>query len=299
MANVLLCNPMFLNQSAEEREASSPYFPLGLLYLAAYIRERGHQVAVFDGTFAEGEADFIQALKDMKPDVVGITALMPTKDAAMRLGQIAKEAGKKVFIGGPDPTYTPEDYLEHPQVDIVVHHEGEITLVTLLDLLDKGQFTAERLGDEPGIAFRDEDGRPIVNRPRPYIQDLDSLPFPARDLIDMDKYLDTWREQNGYASLTLATARGCPYGCEWCQDAVYGQTYRQRSPENVTAELKQLKATYEIDRLRVVDDVDGIDREWLEAWAKTAEVQEAIIPFEALNDLERQDIPMLDVRDSL
>lgn len=299
MANVLLCNPLFLNQSAEEREASSPYFPLGLLYLAAYIRERGHQVAVFDGTFTEGEADFVRVLAEIRPDVVGLTALMPTKEAALRLAQIAKEAGKTVFIGGPDPTYDPKAYLEYPQVDIVVHHEGEITLVVLLDLLEKGQLTAEYLQEEPGIAFRDKDGRFIVNRPRPYIQDLDSLPFPARDLIDMDKYLETWREQNGYSSLTLATSRGCPYGCEWCQDAVYGQDYRQRSPENVTAELKQLKATYEIDRLRVVDDVDGIDRTWLEEWAKTAEAQEAVIPFEALNDLERQDIPMLDVRDSL
>lgn len=299
MANVLLCNPLFLNQSAEERESSSPYFPLGLLYLAAYVRERGHQVAVFDGTFAEGEADFVKALEEINPDIVGLTALMPTKEAALRLAEMAQEAGKTVLIGGPDPTYDPKAYLAHPQVDIVVHHEGEITLVVLLDLLEKGNLTADSLKDEPGIAFRDEDGRAIVNPPRPYIQDLDSLPFPARDLVDMDKYLDAWREQNGYASLTLATSRGCPYGCEWCSEAVHGQEFRQRSPENVVAELKQLKATYEIDRLRVVDDVDGIDREWLEEWAKTAEAQETVIPFEALNDLERQDIPMLDVRDSL
>ncbi len=299
MANVLLVNPLFLSQSVEEQAASSPYFPLGLLYLAAYIRERGHQVSIFDGTFAEGEGDFIAALKEIRPDIVGITALMPTKDAALRLAQIGKEAGVTVVIGGPDPTYSPEDYLDYPQVDIVIHHEGEITLVALLDLLDKGQLTADSLAQELGIAFRDGNGRTIVNRPRPYIQDLDSLPFPARDLIDMNKYLTTWREQSGYTSLTLATSRGCPYGCDWCQDAVHGPAYRQRSPENVAAELKQLKATYEIDRLRVVDDVDGIDRNWLEEWARTAEAQEAVIPFEALNDLARQDIPLLDVRDSL
>jgi radical SAM superfamily enzyme YgiQ (UPF0313 family) len=298
-SSVLLCNPLFLNQSAEERESSSPYFPLGLLYLAAYIRERGHEVSVFDGTFASGEEEFVNALQVLDPDIVGITALMPTKSAALRLAEIAKEAGKRVIIGGPDPTYDPKAYLKYPQVDIVVHHEGEITLVVLLDLLGKGQLTAENLQNEPGIAFRDDDGRPVVNPPRPYIQELDSLPFPARDLIDMEKYLETWREQNGYTSLTLSTSRGCPYGCEWCSDAVHGQGYRQRSPENVTAELKQLKATYEIDRLRVVDDVDGIDRDWLEEWARTAEAQNAVIPFEALNDLERQDIPMLDVRDSL
>ena len=99
--------------------------------------------------------------------------------------------------------------------------------------------------------------------------------------------------------MTIATARGCPYGCEWCQDSVHGQDFRQRSPESVAAEMKTLKESYQIDRLRVIDDVDGLKREWLEDWAGAAEAAEAVIPFEALNDLERQDIPMLDVRDSL
>jgi hypothetical protein len=80
---------------------------------------------------------------------------------------------------------------------------------------------------------------------------------------------------------------------------VHGNGFRQRSPESVAAEMKMLKETYQIDRLRVVDDVDGISREWLEDWAETAEKMDAVIPFEALNELERQDIPLLDVRDSL
>ena len=90
-----------------------------------------------------------------------------------------------------------------------------------------------------------------------------------------------------------------PYGCEWCRDAVHGNAYRQRSPESVAAEMKLLRETYQIDRLRIVDDVDGISRDWLEEWAISAESLDAVIPFEALNELERQDIPMLDVRDSL
>jgi radical SAM superfamily enzyme YgiQ (UPF0313 family) len=132
-----------------------------------------------------------------------------------------------------------------------------------------------------------------------FIEDLDDLPLPARDLIDMPKYLDTWRETNGYASLSISTSRGCPYGCDWCEDAVHGQTFRQRSPQSVAAEMKVLKETYQIDRLRLVDDVDGLSREWLDAWAEAAAADDAVIPFEALNDLQRQDIPMLDVRDTL
>jgi anaerobic magnesium-protoporphyrin IX monomethyl ester cyclase len=160
-------------------------------------------------------------------------------------------------------------------------------------------LTREQLRGEPGIAFRDERGRPVVNQPRPVIENLDELPLPARDLIDMDRYLDTWREQNGYASMTISTTRGCPYGCEWCRDAVHGAEFRQRSPQSVAAEMKLLKETYGFDRLRMVDDVDGIDREWLEAWAQAAEEMGAAIPFEALYDLKRRDIPLLDVRDSL
>jgi radical SAM superfamily enzyme YgiQ (UPF0313 family) len=99
--------------------------------------------------------------------------------------------------------------------------------------------------------------------------------------------------------LTISTARGCPYGCEWCRDAVHGADFRQRSPRSVAAEMKALKESYGFDRLRVVDDVDGISREWLEEWAQAAEEMGAALPFEALYDLQRQDIPLLDVRDSL
>jgi radical SAM superfamily enzyme YgiQ (UPF0313 family) len=108
-----------------------------------------------------------------------------------------------------------------------------------------------------------------------------------------------WRDTNGYASLSISIARGCPYGCKWCQDAVHGQEFRLRSPQSVAAEAKILKETYNIDRLRVVDDVDGVDRQWMEAWNEAAVNEDAIIPFEAIYEVQRQDVPMLDIRDSL
>ncbi len=298
MAKILFCHPLFLSLSPDEQAAQSPYFPLGLLYLAGYVRERGHEVAMFDGTFAEDVSAFADALAAEKPDVVGISALLPIREMALTLAEMAQQAGSIVVLGGPDPTKSPAVYLAHPAVDIVVHHEGEQTIAALLDLVDAGKLETAVLHDEPGIAFR-ENGRPVINQPRPPIENLDTLPLPARDLIDMERYLHLWQETNGYSSLTISTTRGCPYGCEWCQDAVHGNGYRQRSPESVAAEMKLLKETYQIDRLRVVDDVDGMSRDWLEEWAETAESMDAVIPFEALNDLERQDIPMLDVRDSL
>lgn len=298
MAKILLVHPLFLSKSPDERAANSPYFPLGLLYLAAYVREKGHHVAIFDGTFQEGETAFARALREESPDIVGIAALLPTRDAALELAQMAHTAGHIVILGGPDPTKDPTFYLSAPQVDIVVHHEGEQTLATLLNLFDAGRLTTGALREQEGVAFRSH-GEIIVNEPRPPLENLDELPMPARDLIDVDRYLAQWKESNGYASLSIVTSRGCPYNCDWCRDAVHGNGYRQRSPENVAQEIKLLKDTFDIDRLRLVDDVDGIERDWLESWAAAVEERDAVIPFEALNDLQRQDIPLLDVRDSL
>jgi anaerobic magnesium-protoporphyrin IX monomethyl ester cyclase len=297
--DLLLANPLFLSQNEAERELMSPYFPLGLLYLAAYVREHGYNVAVFDGTFAKDKTAFDQALQGQQPCVVGVSAVLPNRDTALSLARTAHAFGATVVVGGPDPTRNPELYLADAAVDVVVHHEGEQTLVELLDALSGSDAQAPDLSQILGLAFRDAKGEPVINAPRPYIADLDSLPEPARDLIDVDQYLDLWRDENGYTSLSLSVSRGCPYGCEWCQDAVSGPELRHRSPESVAAEMKALKETYQIDRLRVVDDVDGLDRDWLEAWAVAAQAQDAVIPFEALYDLEREDIPMLDVRDSL
>ena len=298
MAKILFCHPMFLSKSPDEQAAGSPYFPLGLLYLAGYVREQGHEVAMFDATFAPDESAFAAALRAEAPDLVGISALLPTREMALTLAQMAHESGAVVIMGGPDPTKSPAEYAACPQVDIVVHHEGEQTITVLLDLFDAGRLTPLALIDEPGVALR-HDGQLIINQPRPPIENLDSMPMPARDLVDVNRYLNVWQEINGYSSLTISTSRGCPYGCEWCTDAVHGSGFRQRSPQSVAAEMKMLKETYQIDRLRVVDDVDGISRDWLREWAKKAAELDAVIPFEALNELQRQDIPLLDVRDSL
>ena len=298
MTRLLLAHPLFLSQNPDEQAASSPYFPLGLLYLAAYVREHGHDVAIFDGTFEPDESSFAASLAEHRPEVVGVSALQPTRDAALRLAQMASDAGASVIVGGPDPTTSPGPYLAHGAVDLVVHHEGEQTITRLLDLAAAGQLGLDALADEPGIAYR-RDGELVVNEPRPPIENLDELPLPARDLIDMDRYLNVWEETNGYSSMTISTTRGCPYGCDWCRESVHGNGLRQRSPESVAAEMAMLKQQYSIERLRMIDDVDGIERDWLDDWADAVANADAEIPFEALNDLERTDIPLLDVRDSL
>ena len=197
-------------------------------------------MSVFDGTFASGEDEFAQHLADHRPDVVGISALITSRNAALSLARIAAAAGAVVVIGGPDPTADPAPYLLEEAVDLVVHHEGEQTIAALMDRLESGALEVEDLLDEPGIAFR-HDGRIRVNEPRPPIENLDELPEPARDLIDMERYLEQWETSRGYSSITVSTTRGCPFGCEWCTDAVHGAQFRQRSPESVAAEVQGLK----------------------------------------------------------
>jgi len=296
--DILLVNPVFLNQNETEKALMTPYFPLGLLYLAGFLRERGFSVEIFDGTFSDGIDDFAAILSESHPSVVGITAVQPNRETALNLAEIAHNAGATVILGGPDPTSNPEVYLQNPVVDIIVHHEGELTLVELLGALFVRESYQPKIRTIEGIAYRDEHGEVVVNPRRPYILNLDELPLPARDMIDMENYLEVWREHHGYASVTISVARGCPYGCKWCKSAVHGQELRLRSPESVVAEVKSLMEIYKIDRLRVVDDVDGIDRQWIEEWAKVAETEEAVVLFEPLYESKRQDVPLLDIRDS-
>ena len=298
MARILFAHPLFLSESPAERAAASPYFPIGVLSLAAYVRAQGHEVAVFDGTFADGPAAFVEALRIERPDVVGISAVLPIRGAAIELARLAAEAGTTVVVGGPDATADPAAYLLGAPVDVVVHHEGERTVTRLLELLASGPLDAARLEDEPGVAFL-RDGEVEVTATRPPIEDLDSLPLPARDLIDVERYLELWRQEHGYASITVSATRGCARGCEWCRDSVHGIGFRSRSPEHLAAEIRELSERYDIDSLRLVDDVDALDREWVEAWAAAAEDEGAVVPFEPLSDVVRRDLPMLELRDGL
>lgn len=298
MAKLVLAHPVFLAHDEVEREAASPYFPLGLLYLASYVRERGHEVSIFDGTFSDGEEAFVAHVAQHQPDVVGIAALITSRNSALSLARLAADTGASVVLGGPDPTVDPAAYLVEQAVDLVVHHEGEQTIASLLDHVDNGTLTIEDLAGEPGIALR-QHARVQINQPRPPIENLDELPSPARDLIDMDRYFHAWEESRGYTSITVSTSRGCPFGCEWCVDAVHGQKFRQRSPESVAAEVRELEQIYGPESIRLVDDISGIDPSFFEDWSAEAQRLESTTTFEPLNKVAVGDLPLLEVRDSL
>ena len=286
MTDLLLVNPLFLNEDAVEQDLMTPYFPLGLLYLAAVVRRSGYGVALYDGMFAEDPSQFAAALDRLRPRVVGIETLATVRANALRLAAMARRSGAVVVMGGPDPTCRPETYLQADSrnrgvADVVACGEAETTLIELLPPLLEGRRGAD-LGDIPGIAFLRPDGAVVRTSERPRIESLDSLPYPARDLLDIEAYRRAWRERHGYFSLSILTGRGCPYECAWCQKAVFGRTFIQRSPEQVADEMRMLKESFRPDHLRVVDDVMGIRQDWLDAWQAAVEERDASIPFECL-----------------
>ena len=149
-----------------------------------------------------------------------------TKLRVLSMVQAAKDVGARVVLGGPEPPFYAEEYLSHG-ADVIVVGEGEETMEEVVRELSTG--SPHQLSHVRSIVFRSEEGRVEHTPPRPMIADLDSLPMPDRDTIDLEAYLDAWRRHHGYGAVSLICARGCPYHCDWCSHSVYGKTHRRRS----------------------------------------------------------------------
>jgi anaerobic magnesium-protoporphyrin IX monomethyl ester cyclase len=298
--DILLANPLFVWKDPIEARLMTPYFPLALLYLAAVLRQNAYSVAIYDGAFEQDYSNFEAAMATHKPKVVGLTALITTRKHALALAEIAKKHGAFVIFGGPDPTGKPEAYLKHTNadgqrvVDLVVWDEGEETLIELMNhLTDRNGAGLISLRQIKGLKFLNDAGELESTPRRAPIDDLDALPFPARDLIDIEAYKTHWRAKHGYWSLSIINTRGCPYACTWCQKGIFGRSYRTRSAANVAEEMRLIKDLYNPDQIRVVDDITGVDREWVFEWRDEVLKRDAAIPFECLSRVNLVDVPML------
>jgi radical SAM superfamily enzyme YgiQ (UPF0313 family) len=201
-------------------------------------------------------------------------------------------------VGGADPTGRPEAYVagngHAPAVDAAVVGEAERTFVEVLARYKAGGWQrGVALDDVPGLALPLPGGGMKRTGDAAHQADLDAIPFPARDLVDLDRYQAEWRKAHGFSSLSVIAGRGCPYGCTWCQKSVFGRSYRMRSPESVAEEMRQIKARYNPDQVRVVDDVIGVDKRWLRRWHAALVANDAVIPFEALSRADLVDDEMI------
>jgi anaerobic magnesium-protoporphyrin IX monomethyl ester cyclase len=283
--DVLLTHGYFLAEDPHERAVMKPYPPLGILYISAYLKARGFDVAVFDTTFRRWE-DFAAYVRQTRPPVVGIYCNLLTRPTVLRMIRLCKEAGSIVVLGGPEPANYAEAYLRRG-ADVVVVGEGEATMEELLPrLLRQGPTD---LRSVRGIVYREDDGSVIRTEPRPLLPDLDALPFPDRAAIDIPAYIRVWREHHGMGSVSLITARGCPYTCTWCSHAVFGYSHRRRSPQNVADELEMIVQTYRPDMVWYADDVFTIHTGWVFRYAEELRRRGLRVPFETISREDRLD----------
>jgi anaerobic magnesium-protoporphyrin IX monomethyl ester cyclase len=293
--DILLAHGYFLALDPAEQKVMRPHPPLGLLYLSSHLKRRGFRVAMFDATFRTIE-DFSLALERERPPVVGIAVNLMTKRSALTMIAIAKRRGARVVIGGPDPPHHAAPYLE-AGADVVVIGEGEQTLEELLVAL-RSPSTAE-LSTIHGIVFKAADGAVVRTPARALLPDLDLQPHPDREAVDMPAYLGAWRARHGVGTVSLITARGCPYSCTWCSRSVFGETHRRRSIANVADEVEAIVERYRPERLWYADDVFAIHRSWTIGYAAELQRRRLRLPFECISRAERIDDEVADALASL
>jgi radical SAM superfamily enzyme YgiQ (UPF0313 family) len=188
----------------------------------------------------------------------------------------------KVILGGPEIRYYSLQYLQHG-ADLVVIGEGEETMHEVCSYFQKhGSLPA----DAAGTALLKE-GSLVTNPERALIKDINSLPTPNRKRVNLQLYLDTWKKHHGKSMISVSTMRGCPYTCKWCSRAVYGGTYRRRSPAKVVDELLNIRENYNPDAIWFVDDVFTISHKWLAEFVSEVKSRKALIPYEIITRADR------------
>ncbi|MDE3057552.1 MAG: B12-binding domain-containing radical SAM protein [Bacteroidota bacterium] len=303
MADILLTHSYFLRFDPKQFRTMMPYPPLGTLYAGAVLRESGFSVALFDSMLAEKEEDLYDTLQVHQPNIVAIydddfnyltkMCLSRMRVAAFRLSEIAKKFGAAVIVHSSDAVDHAEEYLAHG-ADYVVVGEGEQTLLEVCRALNSGSSPA--IHSINGIVFRY--GNQIVRTPkRRLIQNLDALPFPAWELVDIEKYRSLWTKHHGYFSVNMVTTRGCPFHCNWCAKPIYGQVYNSRSPEHVVEEMKFLRSALQPDHIWFADDIFGLKPGWVQKFSETVQREKTVIPFKCLSRvdllLKNDTIPVL------
>jgi radical SAM superfamily enzyme YgiQ (UPF0313 family) len=291
MADLLLTHGYFLYDDPKELKIMKPYVPLGILYICSHLRKKGFDVEVFDTTFSSLR-DLTRHLQAEPPSVLGVYANLMTRKKVLEIVRIARESGWKTIVGGPEPGAYVREYLESG-ADVVVLGEGEITMEELLPALN--QNSDSELSKVNGIAFLGEQGQVHQTAPRTQITDLDAQPWPARDAIDVMRYVQTWRDAHGQGSLSFITARGCPYRCRWCSHQVFGMTHRRRKPLAVVDEVEWLLSTYQPDMVWIADDVFTIHHGWLRQYAAEMRRRGLHIPFECISRADRLSDEVVDL----
>ena len=210
--------------------------PIGLGYIAAYLKRHGISVELVDCTFLTLEKA-LERIRASKPKIIGIQSMFSMKAQSLKLARLLREDCELAVAGGPLPTTNPEDFLQ--EFDVAVRGEGEETMLALTNAMENG----DDLAKVHGITYRDVDTGQITHTPkRKLISDLDTLPFPSRELFDNESYKNYYEKKFGYTTTPIMTSRGCPFTCEFCSRPIFGNAFRARTALNVADEVEEIQS---------------------------------------------------------
>lgn len=287
MCDVLLTHSYHLFFDRKQVRKMQPYPPLGTLYAAGLLRDRGISVALFDSMIENPEENFGKVLRKHQPKIVVVyednfnflskMCLTRMREVAFHLADKAKANGAITIVNGSDATDHLAEYLQQG-FDYLLAGEAEWTLLELVKQL---------LGSSPGnpaeihgLIYFDPVTRDLTRTPlRKPMADLDALPLPAWDMVDADRYRNLWIKAHGFFSLNMVSSRGCPYHCNWCAKPIYGTSYNARSPRKVAEEMRLLKDSLAPDHLWFADDIFALKPRWSEQFALAIQNLDAAIPF--------------------
>ncbi len=271
MGKLFFTNSYFYRYDSKQWKTKRPYPPLGTIYAASHMRELGYDVAFFDANLIESPKEVLSELKKSEADYFVIyddgfnyltkMCLTNMRHAAFDMAKAAKEMNCTVIVSSSDSTDHFESYLNNG-IDYVMLGEAEITLQELIEKLD----AKESVSGVKGIAFKESNGDTRKNLKRPVLKDLDQLPQPAWDLIDVAPYRAIWEGDGVPFTLNIATTRGCPYKCNWCAKPIYGNRYNSRSPKRVVDEIEWLYNTHGVNNFWMCDDIFGLKPGWVQSF---------------------------------
>lgn len=284
MKKVLITHSYFLRFDPKQWATAKPYAPLGTLYAAAVLKEAGFPVAFFDTMFSQQASEIIPVLQKEKPELFVLyddgfnyltkMCLTNMREAAFEMIRRAKAMNCRVIISSSDSSDHFEKYLDNG-ADFIIIGEGEATLQKLAIAINQSQQDFSTID---GIAFK-QNGNTIKTKRAAVLKDLDALPFPAWDMIDLAPYKNMWMKSSGYFSMNMATTRGCPFKCNWCAKPIYGNRYNSRSPQHVVKELKMLKEKFNYEHIWFCDDIFGLKPGWIHEFANELEKEKLKLRF--------------------
>ena len=260
MKTLLIVPPLLMEERYNEySSAAGTSPPLGLGYIAAVLKKGGHQVNIIDGLIENLTLNqLMDRIKKYNPDVIGLALNLINYNNTLKLGSLIKEINKdiKIVAGGPHVSTDPLGSLKDSPFDFGVYGEGEYTYLELIDALEKNK----NLDNIRGLVHK-KNHKVIKNLPRALIQNLDEIPFPARELfVPLKNYKLSIFYYKRSPVTTQMTSRGCPFKCIFCDHNVFGHTFRGHSPEYVVDEMELLKDKYKMKEIMFYDDTFTLNK---------------------------------------